>query len=54
MVQEIEKQLNLTKEYVDPSFECLERFGNLSSSSVWYTLANIESLKGVKRGEKIW
>lgn len=54
VVQEIEKQLNLTKDYVDPSYECLERFGNLSSASLWYTLANIESFKGIKAGQKIW
>ena len=30
------------------------RFGNTSSSSIWYVLANIESRKGVRRGDRVW
>ena len=30
------------------------RFGNTSSSSIWYVLANIESGKGVRRGDRVW
>lgn len=26
----------------------------MSSSSIWYVLAYIESLRGVKRGDRVW
>eukprot|EP00879_Flechtneria_rotunda_P017594 GHRR01018444.1.p1 GENE.GHRR01018444.1~~GHRR01018444.1.p1 ORF type:complete len:456 (+),score=130.64 GHRR01018444.1:379-1746(+) len=54
VIDEIEKQLSLTPEYVDPSRATLYRFGNVSSSSIWYVLAYIESCKGVCKGDRVW
>ena len=53
VVDEIEKQLKLPEDTVAPSKETLYRFGNTSSSSVWYILANIETMRGVRRGERV-
>ncbi|KAF6264839.1 FAE1/Type III polyketide synthase-like protein-domain-containing protein [Scenedesmus sp. NREL 46B-D3] len=54
VIDEIEKQLCLTPEFVDPSRATLYRFGNISSSSIWYVLAYIESMKGVRKGDRVW
>lgn len=54
VIDAIEKQLELTVDGMGPSRETLYRYGNLSSASIWYVLANIETKKGVKRGEKVW
>lgn len=54
VIEEIEKQLRLSPDHVAPSKETLYRFGNTSSSSIWYILANIETQRGVKRGDRIW
>lgn len=54
VIEEIEKQLKLTPALVAPSKATLHRFGNTSSSSIWYVLGNIESTAGVRRGDKIW
>jgi 3-ketoacyl-CoA synthase len=35
VIDEIEKQLCLTPEFVDPSRATLYRYGNISSSSIW-------------------
>jgi len=37
-----------------PAGRAARRFGNTSSSSIWYVLANIESCKGVRRGDRVW
>ncbi|KAL4536764.1 hypothetical protein Ndes2437B_g06166 [Nannochloris sp. 'desiccata'] len=54
VIDAIEKQLELTKQGVAPSRETLYRYGNLSSASIWYVLANIETKIGVKKGERVW
>jgi 3-ketoacyl-CoA synthase len=54
VIDAIEKQLELTPELVGPSRETLYRYGNISSSSIWYVLANIETKRGVRRGERVW
>lgn len=38
MIDEIEKQLMLTQDYVEPSRATLYRYGNISSSSIWCVL----------------
>eukprot|EP00884_Botryococcus_braunii_P012066 jgi/Botrbrau1/20860/Bobra.0654s0001.1 len=54
VIEEIEKQLSLEEKHAKPSKDTLYHFGNTSSSSTWYVLANIESKKGVRKGEKVW
>jgi len=54
VIEEIEKQLQLAPESVQPSKDTLFRYGNTSSSSIWYVLSNIESTKGVRKGDRIW
>lgn len=50
----IEKNLQLTEHDMMPSRATLRRFGNTSSSSVWYELDFIRKEFGVKRGQKVW
>ncbi|CAL5229859.1 g13269 [Coccomyxa viridis] len=54
VVEEIEKQLSMTPTLMQPSKDTLYRYGNTSSSSIWYVLANIETKIGVKRGDRVW
>ena len=54
VIDAIEKQLELTADMVRPSRETLQRYGNISSSSIWYVLSNIETKSGIKRGERVW
>lgn len=54
VIDAIEKQLELTQDGVGPSRETLARYGNISSSSIWYVLSNIETKKGIKKGERVW
>ncbi|CDP14255.1 unnamed protein product [Coffea canephora] len=54
VLDEIQKNLDLTSEYMEASRRTLERFGNTSSSSVWYELAYLEANKKIKRGDRIW
>lgn len=49
----MEKAMQLSKEVMEPSRAGLYRFGNVSSTSVWYVLAFCESFRGVKRGDKV-
>lgn len=30
------------------------RYGNVSSSSIWYVLAYIETFRGVGSGDRVW
>ncbi|KAJ6742109.1 3-KETOACYL-COA SYNTHASE 15 [Salix viminalis] len=54
VLDEIQKNLELTEEYMEASRKTLERFGNTSSSSVWYELAYLEANTRIKRGDRIW
>uniref|UniRef100_A0A7C9E4A1 very-long-chain 3-oxoacyl-CoA synthase n=1 Tax=Opuntia streptacantha TaxID=393608 RepID=A0A7C9E4A1_OPUST len=54
VLDEIQKNLGLTEDYMEASRKTLERFGNTSSSSVWYELARLEANERVKRGDRIW
>jgi len=55
VIDEIEKQLKLRNDMVEPSRATLYRFGNTSSSSIWYVLSYIESVQGgMHRGDRIW
>ncbi|XP_073132075.1 3-ketoacyl-CoA synthase 15-like [Henckelia pumila] len=54
VLDEIQKNLDLTDEYMEASRKTLERFGNTSSSSIWYELAYLEAKGKVKNGDRIW
>jgi 3-ketoacyl-CoA synthase len=54
VIDEIEKQLALTNALVEPSRAVLYRYGNISSSSIWYVLSYIESTGGLRKGDRVW
>ena len=53
MIDAIQKELGLSKDYVEPSRAALYRYGNVSSSSVWYVLSFIEHFRSVKAGDRV-
>ena len=54
VIDGMQKVLKMNDEETEPSRATLYKWGNVSSSSIWYVLAFIESYKGLKAGEKIW
>jgi hypothetical protein len=46
--------LGLSKDDISASRETLQRFGNTSAASTFYTLAHRETLGGVKKGDRLW
>uniref|UniRef100_A0A383WBH3 Very-long-chain 3-oxoacyl-CoA synthase n=1 Tax=Tetradesmus obliquus TaxID=3088 RepID=A0A383WBH3_TETOB len=54
IIDGLEKELKLTRPQVEPSRASLFRFGNTSSTSVWYELAYIETFQGVAAGKRVW
>ncbi|XWS73371.1 hypothetical protein CRYUN_Cryun02cG0122400 [Craigia yunnanensis] len=54
VLDEIQKHLELTDEHMEASRKTLERFGNTSSSSVWYELAYLEANTKIKKGDRVW
>lgn len=46
--------LGLSKEEIAASRETLQRFGNTSAASTFYTLAHRETIGGVKKGDRLW
>eukprot|EP01098_Paradermamoeba_levis_P010269 TRINITY_DN4318_c0_g1_i1.p1 TRINITY_DN4318_c0_g1~~TRINITY_DN4318_c0_g1_i1.p1 ORF type:complete len:521 (-),score=169.96 TRINITY_DN4318_c0_g1_i1:228-1730(-) len=53
VIDGIQLNLNLTPKHVEPSRATLYRFGNTSSSSIWYELRYIERIGDMKKGDQI-
>ncbi|PIN15242.1 Very-long-chain 3-oxoacyl-CoA synthase [Handroanthus impetiginosus] len=54
VIDELERNLELTPVHVEASKMSLLRFGNTSSSSIWYELGFIEAKGRTKGGHRVW
>ncbi|KAI3958341.1 hypothetical protein MKW98_011029 [Papaver atlanticum] len=54
VIDELEKSLQLSSVHVEASRMTLQRFGNTSSSSIWYELAYIESKGRMHKDDRVW
>ncbi|XP_023766564.1 3-ketoacyl-CoA synthase 11 [Lactuca sativa] len=54
MLDELQKNLGFDENAMESSRMTLYRFGNTSSSSIWYELAYAEAKGRVKKGDRVW
>uniref|UniRef100_A0A0E0M5L7 3-ketoacyl-CoA synthase n=1 Tax=Oryza punctata TaxID=4537 RepID=A0A0E0M5L7_ORYPU len=54
VLEEVQRSLSLGDGDMEPSKCTLHRFGNTSSSSLWYELAYAEAKGRVRRGHRVW
>ncbi|CAN1217061.1 3-ketoacyl-CoA synthase 10 [Linum perenne] len=54
VLDELQRNLELSDKNIEASRMTLHRFGNTSSSSIWYELAYLEAKEMVRGGDRVW
>ncbi|XBI69503.1 hypothetical protein VPH35_064195 [Triticum aestivum] len=54
VLEHLQRNLGLRDADLEASRAALHRFGNTSSSSIWYELAYLEAKGRVRRGDRVW